>query len=356
MVIACMNIHLITSASSPSNNLRRAQRKLSTVITKFIGGVVGSSIINELNPEIPEARAHSDYDTWKKSVIITDLLFIRHAESYNNILGESIRRSYGPKISEKEIKLLRKKLRQSDSTLSERGFKQLKLLEEYSLLGKLTRAVEISDLSDWIFISSPMRRCLLTSQAISRGLGNNIYVQPNLYESGGCYEVNEKGEKIGLPGSTSKEVEQEFPKYTCLPGMENGWYSSSATATTSETMNDFHKRADKVVDWIWSIHGTPLSSRQITPGVQFKNMAFVMHGNLMSAVIGGLQGSKGLITHYNTGFSRVQLVTGMENQRIAVVKFLNRSDHIPAENFDLLTGNNTLKDDWMQDFQMKDPI
>ena len=51
-------------------------------------------------------------------------------------------------------------------------------------------------------------------------------------------------------------------------------------------------------------------------------------GNLLNQIISGLQGGGGLVTHYNTGFSRLQLVTSRYGRKIAVVKYLNRLEHI----------------------------
>lgn len=200
-----------------------------------------------------------------------------------------------------------------------------------------------------------MRRCLLTSQALYRGLNEQctIYVRPDLYESGGCYDSS----KVGLSGSTKAEVEGEFPEYKCLPGMEEGWY---AGRTKCETSKEFQVRAKGIIDWLWMLHDTSEQSRQLISGVPLKNLVLVIHGNLLNAVITGLMGQAGhsFITHYNTGVTKVQLVTGKNGRKAAALKCVNMIEHLPlpatsteGSSLSLRTGNDTLSDHWVQEFE-----
>lgn len=323
-------------------------------------------------------------ENWVAKVEMTEVLFFRHAESFNNVLYDFIRSKYGKDSSSRFIEEQEKSLRQIDSSLSEKGFKQLELLKSFAESGALAKAVNAStpDMSDWIIISSPMERCLLTSQALAQGLGNRtVYVHPHIYESGGCHGVNPGSpskEIIGFPGTTKAEVEAKFSLHKCLPGMEQGWYYSKPR---EENFQEFQFRVREIVKWLWSIHNTPEENRRNLLGLEvpkFKNIIIVNHGNTLNGIISGLQTGSGLVTHNNTGYSHVQLTTGRHHRQYTVVKFLNKSDHLltfqgtntsivnvgigvddnsqethndEVINPDLVTGNNTIKDGWLAEFQ-----
>jgi broad specificity phosphatase PhoE len=236
--------------------------------------------------------------------------------------------------------------------LSEKGLQQVELLEEFCKKNKFYEALNIKSFDDWILISSPMRRCLLTTRALANSLQKQCYVHPKLYESGGCYGVNENKVQVVYPGSTAEEVEREFPNYKCFSGMEQGWYYGSCDHV--ESWSEFQTRAQIIVDWIWSMHCTPVETRNFE-GIHFKNMIFVIHGNLLSAVISGLQNAKGLITHNNTGHTHVQLLTGKNHRKIAAIKYMNRVDHIHLRlDNQFITGNDTINDHWIQEYQKED--
>ncbi len=57
-----------------------------------------------------------------------------------------------------------------------------------------------------------MKRCLLTSQQVSIGLGaeKRVTVFPFLYESQGCYRPNEHNEYVIETGFTQNEVEVSY--------------------------------------------------------------------------------------------------------------------------------------------------
>ena len=251
---------------------------------------------------------HSD---WTKSIEMTEILFVRHAESFNNVLYDFIRKQHGDDVSEEFLDKEEERLRQPDSSLSENGCKQIQLLQTSCENGLFSQLVdETNCFRDWIVLSSPMRRCLLTSQAFAKGLKLPIYVHPRLYESGGCYAMVE-GKQVVLKGSTKQEVESEYNNYRCLPGMEDGWYANSDSI---ESFAGFKTRAQTIVDLIWSLHHTPKEQRQIND-IPFHNLIIVIHGNLLNAVITGLQGIKDsncLVTHNNTGCTRIQLLTAMK--------------------------------------------
>ena len=280
-------------------------------------------------------HSHSESENWIKDVKMTEILFVRHAESFNNVLYEFIRKKYGKDVSPSYIEEKERSLRQTDATLSEKGYKQIELLKSYTASGCLAKEVNSSpDMSDWIIISSPMLRCLLTSQAIAQGLGNRtVYVHPELYESGGCHGLKlnptGKNEILALPGSTKEEIESQFPNHKCLPGMEQGWYHGKLK---EENQKEFQLRSKRLVQWLWTLHNTLPENRSAflnRPEVgSFKNIIIVNHGNLLNGIITGLQTGSGLVTHNNTGYSHIQLTTGRYNKEYAIVKFLNKTNHL----------------------------
>lgn len=106
-------------------------------------------------------------------------------------------------------------MHESDCALSSRGVLQSSLLERFLsnggirvLSGESEKSSTASD-NNWSIYSSPMKRCLLTSQQVSVGLGKEkrVTVFPFLYESQGCYRLNERNEYVIETGFTQKEVE-----------------------------------------------------------------------------------------------------------------------------------------------------
>lgn len=110
-------------------------------------------------------------------------------------------------------------MHESDCALSPRGVLQSTLLETFLSNGGMRvlsggsekRSRQISD-NNWSIYSSPMKRCLLTSQQVSMGLGaeKRVTVFPFLYESQGCYRLNERNEYVIETGFTQNEVEVSY--------------------------------------------------------------------------------------------------------------------------------------------------
>jgi broad specificity phosphatase PhoE len=289
-----------------------------------------------------------------KDVKVTNIIFFRHAESMNNALMENIIKKHGQGVSDSIIKAERKILRQPDCNLSDRGFHQVEYLKQYIIKYKLNHYVEKreTNLNDWILISSPMRRCLLTSKALSEGLKKSVYVNPILYESGGCYTIQPDGSKLTLLGSNAADVELEFKNYKCLPGMENGWYSQHSGKKYSESVEEFNSRIDSVVNWIRNLHDLPIVERNIED-VKFKNVIMVIHGLLLNGILNRLMNCKDcLVTHYNTGHTHVQLITQSNLDFLVVLKYMNRCDHLLPDitQDNLFTGNDTIDDSWLKEY------
>ena len=106
-------------------------------------------------------------------------------------------------------------MHESDCSLSSRGVLQSSLLGSFLSGGGMRVLSGDSSTSsstsgnNWNIFSSPMKRCLFTSQQVSIGLGpdKSVTVLPFLYESQGCYRLNERNEYLVETGFTQNEVE-----------------------------------------------------------------------------------------------------------------------------------------------------
>jgi len=272
---------------------------------------------------------------YHESIKLTNFIFIRHAESYNNSLYEIIFNKLGKNITEDVLIAEEIRLRQPDCGISSRGERQAQLLGEYIKENKLNL-----DLKNTQLFSSPMYRCLLTTNFLSNCNSDiKVTVNPLLYETGGCYDHTSTNETIGLKGLTTNEVIERFPSFTCMDGMENGWYKHS----TVESSIDYHKRVDILVDWIYSLHNNNSTNQ---------SFILVFHGNLLSSLLNRLMQSKSLIVHNNTGFSHVQIMSiEMNNriERVSAVKSLNRVNHLIHDST-LFTGDDVIDDHWIQEY------
>lgn len=296
----------------------------------------------------------------------TQLIIIRHAESNNNVLYDQIRSELGSDAPDSIVEAEEAKRREGDCTLSTKGFTQARSLGDYFNKdgGYINNYSQNDDdnnknkLDDWIIISSPMKRCCLTAQEISKSLGNKkVIVLPNLYEFGGCYDhVYENGvyqkKTKGLIGRSKEDIEKSHEEFKCCNFDEEkiGWYHNDE----SETIEQFRERCKKVVDWIWSLHEQEFSSRRIgneTP-LGFKNIILVGHGLLNSNVIANLMGCEDddryLVVHNNTGVSKLELYSAKGNKRVAAIKSVNLLNHLDNK-IELMTGDHITADHWIQE-------
>lgn len=276
---------------------------------------------------------------WLKDLDTLDVILLRHAESFNNCIYEEIRAEFGSDVDEDTLLFEEAKRRDADCGLSKRGERQVDMLHKHLVSQPNAFAVAPTDLK---VMTSPMRRCLLTSKAIADALRVPVEVHGNMYESTGCYKTLVDGSTVGIPGSTATEIETAFPGYKCMPGMESGWYKG----TCKETDAEFDARAMDIVNHLWS-----LLCKGSSRG--FKGVVIVVHGNVISAIINGLltnQSRSGLFIHHNTGFSRLQLVYDRtSNRRLAAVQTVNSVVHLESDPA-LKSGSHMIDDHWIQEF------
>jgi hypothetical protein len=146
-----------------------------------------------------------------------DLILIRHAESTNNTLHNSIQTLPIPDWKNK---------RQADCDLSFRGKEQIKYLNQFTQNGGWGNLLPSSP----VYYSSPMKRCLETMNAITSSCSSTssstisdpsppqVNVISNLYEFGGCYRI-EDDKVVTLPGLTKSEIETNYSNFLCGPGL-----------------------------------------------------------------------------------------------------------------------------------------
>lgn len=270
----------------------------------------------------------------------TDIIFIRHGESANNVTYHTVLEMFGDSLSPEQYEIELGKLHSPDCALSPKGVKQVEQLCKYLESGGLSRTVP--DLNNWKLFSSPMNRCLLTAKGISDTLKKRVAVMPFLFESDGCYESLPDKQTRGLPGSTAAEVREKYPMFDCAPGMEEGYYHHPR----KETRRQFLARSQEVCNWLWTLHDQSAEERGFKTG-----MIVIAHGNLIQSIISQLVDSKNMmITHHNTGFAHVQLWSNEDGSgRLPAILFSNRVDHLHGHP-ELIGGGAVVEDHWIQEF------
>ena len=218
------------------------------------------------------------FENWRK----IDIVFVRHAESYNNCLYDVVKERNKDKdvvFSMEEVDAEVDKLRDADCGCSDRGMLQCKSLSEHIKAGGWKHY--ISNVADWKLYSSPMKRCLITSGFVSEAYDNKpVSVIPFLYESDGCYSTTADGKTIGSPGMTSEDVHKQFPFHRCADGMEYGWYS----LPEKETRKQFLERSEQIASWLWDLQSQSAEQRGFQTGA-----IVVIHGKLTLHAFGSLR-------------------------------------------------------------------
>lgn len=165
------------------------------------------NIISNISTSVPSSTSNSSSNSYFNKINKKiDILFIRHAESTNNILHST---------PQTDINWRNK--RKADCDLSLKGQEQIQLLNKYVQNQLFFNLIK----SKPIFYTSPMKRCLDTSYSIVSAIPNTIvHVQPKMYEFGGCYHMD--GEKvITATGMNKNQIESNYPGYICPEGNFN---------------------------------------------------------------------------------------------------------------------------------------
>ncbi len=130
-----------------------------------------------------------------------NVVFVRHGESNNNCLYDQTREKFGQDVSEEILAEEYNKYHHQDCTTSPKGQRQAVKLGDFLEKGGLSQLNVTESVENWEILSSPMTRCLMTAQEISRGLSNKqVTVMPDFHESDGCYTSTADGKTTGQPG------------------------------------------------------------------------------------------------------------------------------------------------------------
>lgn len=230
------------------------------------------------------------------------VVFVRHAQSANNVIQEGISRAEFERIRHHDAPL---------SDLGERqtielgaGISSLFTKPPSPYVRDLIRAGKIPSRRRVHVAVSPMRRTLLTAKPLLDTLqkqhdeGDHILlakveVVPFLFELGGCYR-EQAGVYVGQSGLTRKEMNNILPNAAVPDALENGWWKGS----TKETEEELELRVIKTIEWI----------RKLAHSQTCDVLILVMHQDFSCAVMRGLCGAQGLRWLYNTSLSSLTLL------------------------------------------------
>ncbi len=230
------------------------------------------------------------------------ILFIRHAQSTNNLLWDQTGSSDG---------------RSSDPPLTDLGLKQANALcdhfERYLLANT---DGQVPDLNEIVLYSSLMWRSLQTAQPISEKYNLPIHGLRDLHEVGGVYLKDPETElNIGLPGKKPSELKIAYPRLQFVEELNaQGWYNASY-----ETDEQAHVRARRVVGWL-------MDQYRYTN----KTAVLVSHGAFFNYFMNELlkitPPYQGWFVMNNTGVTQIEV----EEEEIYIL-FTNRTDHLPLD-------------------------
>lgn len=240
-----------------------------------------------------------------------EVYLIRHAQSYNNAVGEENR--------------------VEDPPLTEVGQQQAAILAEYFRTQTNIDAIvthntdsdtrhERADFGITHLYTSAMRRSLQTSLPLSKALGLTPYIWLETHEIGGIY-LEKDGTVSGFGGMKRADVERDFAGYVIPDDLtEAGWWNPEHG---QENRIDGLARALRVAD--------ALRKRAQQEEHTQERIALVSHGGfldkLMKAFTERLPGDGYFQWLYNTSITRVDIsIDGF-----ILMRYTNRIGHLPPE-------------------------
>lgn len=128
------------------------------------------------------------------------LYFIRHGQSINNVFEAENRSTYFY-------------TRVKDPELSELGMRQCQDLKNR------IQSLNIQRGNEHLVITSPMLRCLQTSEIAFSDRQVPIEVRPEFYEQGGMWNLHEI-----FPGMGKQEIHEKFPSFDVSLIQDEGYY------------------------------------------------------------------------------------------------------------------------------------
>ncbi len=215
-----------------------------------------------------------------------ELILIRHAQSENNARPEW--------------------LRTEDPGLTELGYQQAERLLAYRL-----------DLfGAQLMITSPFRRALETARVLAGSGRIPVWVWRDVHEQGGCYSGYLPEQRVGRPGLTRHQIEQDYPSFVIDDSIDTeGWWG----ARPYETWQEAGLRARRVIDRLIG---------ELTPFYQ--SVAVVTHADFMRLLLLSLSPLQLPVERISESILNTS-VTILGVASPAVCRVWNSVEHLPPD-------------------------
>ena len=238
------------------------------------------------------------------------VFLIRHAQSTNNLLGETAQ--YDDYMAQRD----------PEPPLTDLSHRQAALLAEHLVANdhperkqeEQSRGYGLTRL-----YCSPMLRTLQTTLPISQTTGLMPQVWVALHEQGGTFRGNPRNsdEIVSFPGLTRRQLAEQFPGYVAPREMgDDGWWFDGY-----EDRAGCQRRALQVAQTL----------REWAPDMPDERIGLVSHGtfgeNLVGALLGMPMEHRSYFNHYNTAITRIDFLP----DGYLFVRYLNRIQHLPPE-------------------------
>ena len=186
------------------------------------------------------------------------LIFVRHAQSANNVIQEHL-------VTRADFE----KHRSHDAELSELGFEQAaelgqgieraltkrlgprvrEMLKKTGQINKPPRVhVAVSPMKRTLLTAAPMIMTLEDMHSRSKIHISRVEIVPFIFEVGGCYS-EKNGVFVGHPGMNSEQAKSILPMAHTHEEMDSGWW----VHPTKESEEQFEERVVKTTEWIKKI-------------------------------------------------------------------------------------------------------
>lgn len=187
---------------------------------------------------------------------VFELLLIRHAQSANNALDES--------------------LRVPDPGITELGKRQAACLSEW-----------LKTYPPTTIYCSGFRRALETTLPIAQSTGIKPFVRQDIFEWGGCYEGYHSGNMRPSPGMNRAEIEEQFPGWEVDDRIGHaGWYTESIMESDAMAL----ERSRKVAHWLREMF-KDLYAANASKGTRSR-IALVIHADFKALLLRTLLNDK----------------------------------------------------------------